>query len=265
MSVTLAQVQNVQLGACSVSFGGKDLGLTKGGVKVTISTQTKTIQVDQFGETIVNDYIMGRSGTVTVPMAESDLTKLAAAIPGAVLITDAISQNLQLQIPTSVGTSLLATAKSLVLHPTANAATNLTQDVTIPLAAVTSNISFEFQYNNERVYNIEFTMYPNPATGLMVMLGDPTASATSTAGITISAGTYVAATGLLTLTTATATGHAADDIVAITSPTGTGAVAAAFAGSDTYEVVSCSGTSLVIQLPTNLATFTVTGGTVDHA
>ena len=255
MSVTLAQVQNVQLGACSVSFGGKDLGLTKGGVKVTISTQTKTIQVDQFGETIVNDYIMGRSGTVTVPMAESDLTKLAAAIPGAVLITDAISQNLQLQIPTSVGTSLLATAKSLVLHPTANAATNLTQDVTIPLAAVTSNISFEFQYNNERVYNIEFTMYPNPATGLMVMLGDPTASAS----------TYVAATGLLTLTTATATGHAADDIVAITSPTGTGAVAAAFAGSDTYEVVSCSGTSLVIQLPTNLATFTVTGGTVDHA
>ena len=75
----------------------------------------------------------------------------------------------------------------------------------------------------------------------------------------------MAATGLLTLTTATATGHAADDIVAITSPTGTGAVAAAFAGSDTYEVVSCSGTSLVIQLPTNLATFTVTGGTVDHA
>lgn len=176
---TTAQVQNVKLGACSVNYATKDLGLTKGGVAVTIATQQKAINVDQFGQTVVNDFIMGRTGTVKVPMAESDLTKLQAVIPGSTLVTDHTTPTKKkLVIPTAVGTSLLDTAAPLILHPTANAVGDLSEDVTIPLAAPTGNITFDFQAENERIYQVEFTMYPDPATGLMLTIGDPSASAT---------------------------------------------------------------------------------------
>jgi hypothetical protein len=176
---TVSQVQNVRLGACNVMFGTVDLGLTKGGVNVTISTQTKAITVDQFGQSVMNDFIMGRSGTVKVPMAESDLVKLQVIIPGSVLITDHLdSTKKKLTIPTATGTSLIATALPLVLHPTANASGNKSEDITIPLANVTGNISFDFQAENERIYNVEFTMYPDPSTGLMLTVGDVTASLT---------------------------------------------------------------------------------------
>ena len=174
MTVSPTQVQNVKLGSCNVMFGTTDLGLTKGGVKVSISTQTKTITVDQFGQTIMNEYIMGRSGTVSVPMAESDLTKLAAVIPGATLVTGTPTTKLKLKIPTAVGTSLVTTALPLVLHPTALASTDVSQDVTIPLANVTANITFEYQAENERIYSVEFTMFPDPTSGLMLTIGDTT-------------------------------------------------------------------------------------------
>jgi hypothetical protein len=179
MTVSLTQVQNVRLGACNVKYGTVDLGLTKGGVAVTISTQQKAITVDQFGQTVLNDFIMGRTGTVKVPMAESDLVKLCAVIPGSTLVTDHIdATKKKLLIPSAVGQSLLDTALPLLLHPTANADSNKSEDVLIGLAAPGGNITFDFQAENERIYLVEFTMYPDPATGLMLTVGDPTASAT---------------------------------------------------------------------------------------
>ena len=179
MTVTSTQIQNVKLGSCNVAFGGVDLGLTKGGVAVTMSTQNKSIQVDQFGQTIVNEYIMGRTGLVKVPMAESDIAKLVLVIPGASIVTDkTISTKKKLLVPTGIGISLVASALPLVLHPTSALSTDLSLDVTVPLAAPTGNLTFDFQDQNERVYMVEFTMYPDPGTGLLFSIGDPTASAT---------------------------------------------------------------------------------------
>lgn len=178
MTVSSTQVQNVKLGSCNVSYGGTDLGLTKGGVQVQISTQSKSITVDQFGQTVMNEYIMGRTGSVKVPMAESDLAKLQAVIPGATLVTDGTDSTKKvLHIPNGVGISLIATAKPLVLHPTANAAGDKSEDVTAPLAAPTGNITFDFQAENERVYQVEFTIFPDPATGLLAHVGDTSAVA----------------------------------------------------------------------------------------
>lgn len=171
------QVQNVKLGACTVKYGGVDLGLTKGGVEVTITTNTHEVKVDQFGDTVVNDYVMGRIGQVTVPMAETDLQKLQAVIPGATLVTDENdAEKKKLLIPTGAGLSLYELADELVLHPKANAADNKADDVVIPLAAPAGNIQFAFQVENERVYSITFTMYPD-ADGLLCIFGDPDAEA----------------------------------------------------------------------------------------
>jgi hypothetical protein len=171
------QVQNVKLGACDVNYDSVDLGLTKGGVQVNITTTKHEVKVDQFGETIANDIIMGRQGTVTVPMAETDLTKLAKVIPGATLVTDTTTPTKKkLLIPTGAGISLMDTAAKLVLHPTANDVANKADDVTVPLAGVSGDIQFAFQVDQERVYNVTFTMYPDE-DGLLLIFGDETAVA----------------------------------------------------------------------------------------
>jgi len=179
MTYSTANVQNVQLGACSATYLTQSLGLTKGGIKVAFATQKKSVTVDQFGQTILNDYIMGRTGTVTIPMAESDLAKLQAVIVGSTLIIDHTTPTkTRLVVPTAIGTSLIASAGMLNLHPIGNAATDYSQDVNIPLAAPTGQMTFEYQFENERIYNVEFQMYPNISTGLLFTIGDLTASAT---------------------------------------------------------------------------------------
>lgn len=80
----------VKLGVCTVLFDGLDLGLTKGGVEVEVSTSTHEIKVDQFGETPIGELITGRMVTAKVPMAETTLENLVATMPGATLTTDGV-------------------------------------------------------------------------------------------------------------------------------------------------------------------------------
>ena len=69
---------NIRLGPCRVRWGGKDLGLTKGGVDVTVKTDTKDIQVDQYGMSPVNSFITGRTLQIKCPFVETDLDTLYA-------------------------------------------------------------------------------------------------------------------------------------------------------------------------------------------
>jgi hypothetical protein len=89
-----SNTKNVKLGVCKVSFGGYDLGYTKGGVEVSVKTDTHKVNVDQFGKTPINEYIMGREVHVKVPMAETTLENLVQVMPGAVLTTDAVKASI---------------------------------------------------------------------------------------------------------------------------------------------------------------------------
>ena len=80
-----SDTRNVKLGVCLVTFGGVDLGYTKGGVEVTIATTTHEVEVDQFGNTPIDDVIIGRTCKAKVPLAETTVTNLARIMPGAVL------------------------------------------------------------------------------------------------------------------------------------------------------------------------------------
>lgn len=83
--MSLSSTKNVKLGVCSVTFGGVDLGYTKGGVEVTIATTTHEVQVDQYGNTPIDDVIIGRTCKAKVPLAETSVANLARIMPGAVL------------------------------------------------------------------------------------------------------------------------------------------------------------------------------------
>ena len=81
-----SDTKNVKLGVCLVTFDGVDLGYTKGGCEVEVKTETKKVMVDQFGNSEINEYILGRTCSVKVPLAETTLGNLTRIMPGATLV-----------------------------------------------------------------------------------------------------------------------------------------------------------------------------------
>lgn len=282
-----SDTKNVKLGVCQVLYDGVDLGLTKGGVEVMVSTETHVVEVDQFGKTPINEYLMGRSVKVKVPMAETTLENLVAVMPGSTLVTDgakasgsitiatqptngqtmvvngqtvtfktapvnpldvligattaATAANLaavlnastndsievagytaaanvvtvtydargvegnaftiatgtagasitvsgatltggvavtkaRVDVTTGIGTNLLSIAKPLVLHPVGNADGDKSDDFTVFKAATPGALQFAYKLEDERIFPVEFTGYPDIANGAKLFsVGDPAA------------------------------------------------------------------------------------------
>lgn len=172
-----SNTENVKLGVCRVSFGGEDLGFTKGGVEVSVETNTHEVMVDQMGETPINEYITSRTCKVTVPLAETTLENLIKIMPGATLIADTSDDSKKyVQVPTGVGQSLLKVAQELVLHPVANANEDKSDDFTIPRAATAGALSYSYKLDDERIYSCEFKAYADEK-GELFKVGDTTAVA----------------------------------------------------------------------------------------
>lgn len=81
-----SDTKNVKLGVCLVTYDGVDLGYTKGGVEVEVKTETKKVMVDQFGQSEINEYILGRTCSIKVPLAETTLGNMTRIMPGATLV-----------------------------------------------------------------------------------------------------------------------------------------------------------------------------------
>ena len=174
----MPDVQNVKLGPCSLTWDGTDLGFTKGGVEIELTTTKQKVTVDQFGDTEVNEYITGRTVVVRGPLAETDLATLTSVIPGSTLVTDGSdSTKKKIEVNSSAGVSLRELAGNLKLHPYGKPSTYTVEDVSIPLAAPSGDMSFAFRANEERVYAVEFVGYVDNDTGLLFIFGDETASA----------------------------------------------------------------------------------------
>jgi len=283
-----SSTRNVKLGVCQVFFDGVDLGYTKGGVEVTVSTDSYKVNVDQFGKSAISEVITGRNVMAKVPMAETTVENLVRIMPGAVLVSTggtaasatftptgnvtanqtlnvngtvitakasgAIAANNEfnlgvsvaatlialrdfinastdanlalvtasasatvltvtadekgvagnsftiatgtwtgtvsgatfsggadatkkrVDVTNSIGTDLLTIAKELRLHPTNKIASDKSDDFIIPLSATAGALQFAYKLEDERIYNVEFTGYPDPTTKLLFSVGDPTAT-----------------------------------------------------------------------------------------
>jgi hypothetical protein len=181
--------ENLRLGTCKVlyedpngdiDYNGTgvmmtDMGLTIGGVDCEVTTDTRQTKVDQFGETIVDETIIGRNIKVTVPLAETTLENMVALIPGATLITDGTEPTKRyVEVKTGVGTSLIQTARQLVLHPVGLLDDDYSEDVVIPKASAPGAMNFAYKTDQERVFNSDFSGYPT-AEGVLFQYGDVTA------------------------------------------------------------------------------------------
>jgi len=144
--------ENIKLGACNVTFKDTALGLTKGGVEVAVETTTYEVNVDQHGDAAVDEWITKRAFTVTVPLAETTLELLGLALPGSTVIAG------QLVVKNAVGLSLIDGAGELSLMPQNGTADD---KVVFPKANTAGNFSFAYRHNEERVYSVEFKVYPD--------------------------------------------------------------------------------------------------------
>lgn len=172
-----SNTENVKLGVCKVTYGGTDLGFTKGGVEVSVETQTHEVTVDQMGDTPINEYITSRTCTVTVPLAETTLENLVKIMPGATLIADTADETKKyVSVPTATGQSLLKVAQELILHPIANADEDKSDDFTVPKAATAGAMSYSYKLDDERIYSCEFKAYADEQ-GNLFKVGDPSAVA----------------------------------------------------------------------------------------
>ena len=168
-----SDIKNVKLGVCTVKFDGQDLGLTQGGVEVTVKTDTHKVNVDQYGKTPINEYIMGREVTVKCPLAETTLDNLVKIMPGATLVTDSVDPTKKVvNVPTGVGTNLLDISKTLVLRPVGK--TDASEDFTVFRAGTPGALQFAYKLENERIFNIEFNGYPD-TNGKLFAVGDTSA------------------------------------------------------------------------------------------
>lgn len=168
-----SSTNNVKLGVCTVTFGGVDLGYTKGGVEVEVGTETFKVQIDQFGNTPVKEYITARTCVVRVPLAETTLDNLVSIMPGATKVGGPEPAAARVDVTTNVSADLKAIAQLLVLHPV-SAGADLNEDFRIPLAATGGAIQYAYKLDEERIFNVEFNAYPDDAQGgLLFQIGDP--------------------------------------------------------------------------------------------
>lgn len=171
--------ENLEMGPCTPTFKGVDLGLTKGGCEVAIATESTMITADQFGETAIDEVIKGRKVTVKVPMAERDLDKLLAVTPGAVLVTNGTGAAMKkkLTMGSGVGASLRKSAGELVLHPKGMPANDKSRDFVVPIANSKGDMTFAYKVDDQRIFTVEFTGYVDLTTDTLCVFGDPALTA----------------------------------------------------------------------------------------
>jgi hypothetical protein len=74
-------------------------------------------------------------------------------------------------VTTGVGVSLLDLAGELRLHPKGIPADDYSEDFVIPLAATSGGLNFAYEVEKERIFDVTFQGYPDPATEELFAIG----------------------------------------------------------------------------------------------
>lgn len=147
----MADATKIQLGVCTVTYKGVDLGHTIGGVTFTYSPEFHETKVDKFGESVVEKFLVGERAKVSVRLAEWTLANLQVAIQEATLQgDDSVSGG------SVAGKRSLDNAGLLVLHPVADAAGVRDNEIALYKAVVSGELEIELKNDGEKVLPVEF-------------------------------------------------------------------------------------------------------------
>lgn len=147
----MADATKIQLGPCTVTYKGRDMGHTIGGVTVTYTPDFHDTVVDKFGSSVVEKFLVGEKFMAECNLAEWSLANLQDAVNQSTLQGDD-----SISVGSAAGKKASANAGLLVLHPVANASTNKNDDVAIYKAVVTSELKIEHKNDGEKVLPVTF-------------------------------------------------------------------------------------------------------------
>lgn len=147
-----ADARNIQLGPCSVTYKGIDLGHTIGGVTVTYTPEFYDSKVDKYGSSTVEKFLVGEQMTAECNLAEFTLANLQAAINQYTLQGDD-----SVSVGSVAGKKASVNGGLLQLHPLALATTVRDSDVGIYKAVVDGELKLEHKTDGEKVLPVKFT------------------------------------------------------------------------------------------------------------
>lgn len=160
---------NVNLGPCSILYDDVDLGMTQGGVSIDITTKTKPFRVDHFGGGVqVDELITRRLVTVKVPLIESTIANLmeVAAGYGGDLEANQVGGQTG-TISAGYGIDLAKSGRFLTIAP------QMSEDTSgiwqFPLASWDGSLDFVYALDRERVFTVQFTVYPDANQTLFIV------------------------------------------------------------------------------------------------
>lgn len=209
-----SSTKNVQLGVCRATLGGVDLGLTKGGVEVSVTTETYKVEVDQYGKTPIKEQLQGRAVSAKVPMAETTLRGMASLMPGSELISDGAAATGELTFADNPDALSTVTVSG----------SEFTFVVGRPATA------FQVRIGADRAETMENFVNALNRVGLNKELGGVTAKVTAATKVALTVTDYgvagnaitLAATGDVTASGATLTGGVDETVARLEVKTGAG-------------------------------------------
>jgi hypothetical protein len=133
-------------------------GTDLGGIKAAVSGPTTVCL------TVADPGVLGNAVTL---VASNGATVSGATFTGGVNET-----KVRVEVGSGVGVDLLSIAKPLRLHPVGKPATDFSEDFYVYQAATPGALTFAYKTDAERIYNVEFSGYPDPQTLKLFSIGD---------------------------------------------------------------------------------------------
>lgn len=145
----MPDLNNVEMGACSVKANGIDLGHTAGRTRLRIDPIWRAVRDERFGETPVDSVFLGARLSVTVRLLEKSYSNLQLAI------SHAFPRAGLLGVGRGPGFRATDAAVELCLHPLEKQ--DDASDVVIHRACATEVIEIPFSEGGERAFDVVFT------------------------------------------------------------------------------------------------------------
>jgi hypothetical protein len=157
-------------GPCLITHKGIVVGHTIDGIELEAQREFKETNVDRYGHTPIDLILTGNNLTVKFKMAQTEWDQWNIAIPETSSYDGAGTAD-RADFGADAGYSLRQDAGVLVIHPLKNAATDLSDDITIYLAVSADNIKLPLKIDEQRVLEVTMKALVSEAFGTGRRLG----------------------------------------------------------------------------------------------
>lgn len=169
----MGDITKVELGACSITFNGVDLGHTLEGCEFTYEPVHTEVKVDKYGETVVDLRLIGEKVTVKCKLAEFKNTNWAVAIPQGAY---AGAANARRTFGAAAGKKGSDDAAQLVIHPLDKGTRE--HDIVLHKAYVQNAITIAHKNDEQKTMEVEFMALVDESKSdgnYLGLIGDSTA------------------------------------------------------------------------------------------